>query len=180
MPNAAKKSSANKAEAVRIVPPAVVLYWKSVSSPVGTLKLLANSVALTAILWENEVLPPLVKGTPETPNHPVLREADKQLQEYFAGKRQTFSVNLDFHGTEFQKCVWQELLRIPYGKTETYAHIAQKVGRPRAVRATGGTIGKNPLPIIAPCHRVIGSNGKLTGFAGGLKIKKILLHLESV
>lgn len=152
------------------------LFWKSISSPVGNLKLVAHDSALVAILWESE---PLVQFAAKTPLHPLLRECERQLDEYFAGRRREFSLDLDFDGTKFQKSVWRELLSIPYGKTETYGEIAARIGRPTAVRATGGAIGKNPIPIVVPCHRVIGSNGKLTGFAGGLKIKKALLALEA-
>ncbi len=158
--------------------PAMRFFWKSVPSPVGTLTLIARDLALVAILWENESFPLFARGAVEQVTHSVLRKAETQLQEYFAGQRQAFSLKLDFHGTEFQKDIWQALRPIPYGKTETYARIAEKSGHSRAIRAAGAAIGKNPIPIIVPCHRVIGSNGKLTGFAGGLKIKKFLLELE--
>lgn len=152
------------------------LFWKSIPSPVGGLKLVAHDSALTAILWESEPVP---ESAEEARDHPVLRKCEKQLGEYFAGRRREFSVKVDLRGTEFQKRVWQELLSIPHGETGTYARIAAQAGRPKAVRAAGAAIGRNPIPIIVPCHRVIGCDGKLTGFAGGLKIKKILLSLEA-
>jgi methylated-DNA-[protein]-cysteine S-methyltransferase len=105
-------------------------------------------------------------------------ETRRQLGEYFAGKRKRFTVKLDFMGTDFQKSVWQALLTIPFGQTRSYGDIARQVGNPKAVRAVGAANGRNPISIIAPCHRVIGSTGKLTGFAGGLKTKAQLLALE--
>ena len=108
----------------------------------------------------------------------VLFEAEKQLFEYFSGKRKTFELEYEFSGTEFQKSVWQELLKIPFGKTKTYGEIAKEIGKPKAGRAVGSACNKNPLPIIVPCHRVIGKNGKLTGFACGTEIKEWLLDHE--
>jgi methylated-DNA-[protein]-cysteine S-methyltransferase len=115
----------------------------------------------------------------EDESHPVLLEAEKQLNEYFSGKRKAFDLKLDFAGTEFQKKVWQALLEIPFGETRSYGQIARQLGSPNAVRAVGAANGKNPLSIVAPCHRVIGSNGDLTGFAGGLHTKQFLLGMES-
>ena len=154
---------------------------KSMISPVGELTLVASERGLAAILWENDnpqrvPLGPLA----EDPQHPVLLEAERQLTDYFAGKRKSFSLKLDFAGTEFQKRVWEALLTIPFGETRSYAQIAQQIGNPKAVRAVGAANGKNPISIVAPCHRVIGSSGKLTGFAGGLEAKALLLDLESV
>ena len=105
--------------------------------------------------------------------------AVRQLKDYFAGKRQTFALDLDFDGTPFQKKVWNALLTIPFGETRSYAEIARKIGKPKAVRAVGAANGRNPISIMAPCHRVIGKNGQLTGFAGGLEAKALLLRLES-
>ena len=153
--------------------------FKTMKSPVGELKLVASEKGLVAILWENDD-PKRVRLSPlkEDNNHPVLLAAEKQLKEYFAGKLQAFSLQLDFGGTEFQKKVWNALLTIPFGETRSYGQIAQQIGSPKAVRAVGAANGKNPLSIIAPCHRVIGANGKLTGFAGGLKVKAQLLGIE--
>ena len=156
------------------------LACKLVKSPVGDVKLVANATALVAVLWEDEV--PKHAGlavVPEDPSHPVLVAAERQLAEYFAGKRWVFSVKLEFTGTEFQKAVWQALLAIPYGETRSYREIAVQIGKPKAVRAVGGALGRNPISIIAPCHRVIGAGGKLTGFAGGLAAKALLLEMES-
>jgi methylated-DNA-[protein]-cysteine S-methyltransferase len=154
-------------------------FYKIMPSPVGALKLVASDQGLAAILWENDDLE-RVRLSPLLPDdrHPVLLETERQLGDYFAGRLDRFSLPLDFAGTEFQKKVWQALLTIPFGETRSYGEIARQIGRPKAVRAVGAANGKNPISIIAPCHRVIGANGKLTGFAGGLKIKAALLGLE--
>ncbi len=109
---------------------------------------------------------------------PVIKETYKQLSEYFAKKRKTFDIPLKLEGTEFQKAVWHALMKIPYGKTATYLEIAETIGNPKASRAVGMANNKNKIPIVIPCHRVIGSNGSLTGYAGGLEIKKKLLNIE--
>jgi methylated-DNA-[protein]-cysteine S-methyltransferase len=111
-------------------------------------------------------------------HHAILRETRRQLCEYFAGERRVFSLPLEFNGTDFQRRVWQALLTIPYGETRSYGQIARQIGQPRAVRAVGAANGRNPISIVAPCHRVIGSSGELTGFAGGLATKAQLLALE--
>ena len=115
----------------------------------------------------------------EEPQNPLLQDTMRQLQEYFAGTRKSFSIPLDLQGTDFQKKVWNVLLSIPYGETRSYSDIARAIGKPDAVRAVGAANGRNPLSIIVPCHRVIGQNGSLTGYAGGLEIKKMLLDLEN-
>jgi methylated-DNA-[protein]-cysteine S-methyltransferase len=152
---------------------------KTVRSPVGVLTLIASGDGLAAILWEND-RPGRVRldVIAEDPSHPVLVETERQLAEYFAGRRKVFDLRLDFAGTEFQKKVWQALLTIPFGETRSYAQIARQIGRPTAMRAVGAANGRNPISIVAPCHRVIGSSGKLTGFAGGLDVKAQLLRLE--
>ncbi|MRW82659.1 methylated-DNA--[protein]-cysteine S-methyltransferase [Pseudoduganella sp. FT26W] len=150
-----------------------------VDSPVGKLRLVARGDALAAILWEND-RPHRVKLEPLTENldNAVLNEVARQLAEYFAGRRSGFDVKLDFKGTEFQRKVWATLLTIPFGETRTYGEIAAQIGLPTAVRAVGAANGRNPISIIAPCHRVIGADGALTGFAGGLKAKQVLLTVE--
>ncbi|MCY1162347.1 Methylated-DNA--protein-cysteine methyltransferase [compost metagenome] len=155
------------------------LAFMEMPSPVGILKLVATENALVAVLWENEN-PKRVRLAEliEQVNHPILLETQKQLREYFAGTRQRFDLPLDFEGTVFQKKVWQALLSIPFGETRSYRDIAEQVGNIKAVRAVGAANGKNPISIIAPCHRVVGVNGKLVGFAGGLNNKEILLGLE--
>jgi methylated-DNA-[protein]-cysteine S-methyltransferase len=152
---------------------------KVIDSPVGKLKLVASERGLAAILWENDNPRRVPLGdVVDSDTHPVLLETERQLQEYFAGRRREFALPMDFRGTEFQRRVWSALLTIPYGQTRSYAQIAQQIGCPTAVRAVGAANGRNPLSIIAPCHRVVGSNGKLTGFAGGLEVKARLLSLE--
>lgn len=116
---------------------------------------------------------PFDKRPSETTN-----AAANQIQEYLAGKRKRFDVSLKAQGSDFQHRVWDEISRIPYGETRTYAQVAQAVGNPKAFRAVGMAAHRNPLPLFVPCHRVIGANGALTGFAGGLKIKEFLLNLE--
>jgi methylated-DNA-[protein]-cysteine S-methyltransferase len=153
--------------------------FKSMKSPVGEIKLVTSGKGLAAILWENDEPNRVRLGSmTKDDNHPLLLEAERQLNEYFEGKRKTFSVKLDFAGTEFQKAVWNALLTIPYGETRSYGDIAGQIGNPKAVRAVGAANGRNPISIIAPCHRVIGANGKLTGFAGGLDAKSCLLRIE--
>ena len=154
--------------------------YKTMKSPVGELKLIASDDGLAAILWENDDPERVRLGEAvENRNHPVLVEAEKQLNDYFAGKLKSFSLKFDFKGTEFQKEVWKALLTIPFGETRSYGQIAKQIGRPKAVRAVGAANGKNPISIMAPCHRVIGANGTLTGFAGGLEAKRCLLELEA-
>jgi methylated-DNA-[protein]-cysteine S-methyltransferase len=156
-------------------------FYTLMKSPVGTLTLVASGKGLTAILWPQDdpkrvTLPVLTRGD----DHPVLLQAQKELGEYFAGKRTRFTVRLDFAGTDFQKRVWRALLEIPFGETRSYGDIAARLGKPSASRAVGAANARNPISIIAPCHRVIGANGALTGFAGGLGAKKRLLALEGV
>ena len=155
-------------------------FYKTIPSPVGALKLVASDKGLTAILWENDKPGRVRLGAViEDADHVVLVEAARQLSAYFAGTLTAFTVPLDFAGTDFQKSVWAALLTIPFGETRSYAEIARQIGRPSAVRAVGAANGRNPISIIAPCHRVVGSNGALTGFAGGLEAKERLLRLES-
>lgn len=159
---------------------AMAYVHRIVKTPVGSLTLVAGDNGLAAILWEDDK-PGRVRldiGA-EDKTHTLLSEAERQLQEYFAGGRSRFDLSLDFTGTPFQKKVWAALCDIPFGETRSYADIARDVGSPRAVRAVGAANGKNPISIVAPCHRVIGKNGKLTGFAGGLAVKEFLLGLES-
>ena len=153
---------------------------KTTRTPVGVLTLIASNDGLAAILWENDKAAGRVRRdvVGEDAKHPVLRETELQLAEYFAGRRKAFDLTLDFVGTQFQKRVWRALLTIPFGETRTYAQIARQIGHPRAVRAVGAANGRNPISIVAPCHRVIGSNGALTGFAGGLAVKEQLLRFE--
>jgi methylated-DNA-[protein]-cysteine S-methyltransferase len=153
--------------------------YRFIDSPVGQLKLVAKGAALAAILWENDRPNRVLLGPmTEDLSSDILNQVEQQLTQYFAGTRNQFDLPLDFHGTEFQKKVWQALLGIPFGETRSYLQIALAIGNPAAVRAVGAANGKNPISIVAPCHRVIGSSGALTGFAGGLAAKELLLTLE--
>ncbi|ENU32618.1 methylated-DNA--[protein]-cysteine S-methyltransferase [Acinetobacter parvus] len=155
------------------------LVYMYMESPVGALKLVAHDQALVAVMWDNEDhkrvrLAELIENI----QHPLLLKVKQQLEQYFAGQRQQFNLPLDFQGTDFQQRVWRALLTIPYGETRSYKDIALQIGNEKAVRAVGAANGRNPISIIAPCHRVIGSGGALVGFAGGLDKKQILLSLE--
>ncbi|TDR93180.1 methylated-DNA--[protein]-cysteine S-methyltransferase [Enterovirga rhinocerotis] len=151
----------------------------SLDTPVGLLTLVAGNDGLAAILWPDDP-PSRVPLGPlaDEPGHPVLLETERQLRAYFAGTLRVFTVPLAFRGTPFQKDVWEALLTIPFGETRSYAQIARQIGRPAAVRAVGAANGRNPISIIAPCHRVVGSTGALTGFAGGIAVKRRLLEFE--
>jgi methylated-DNA-[protein]-cysteine S-methyltransferase len=152
---------------------------KLVDSPVGRLTLVATDEGLAGILWEND-RPRRVRLNIEAEDnrHPVLIETERQLKEYFAGERKAFALKLDLTGTPFQLKVWNALLTIPFGETRSYGQIARQIGSPGAVRAVGAASGRNPVSIVAPCHRVVGSTGKLTGFAAGLDAKAHLLGFE--
>lgn len=156
------------------------LVSKSMESPVGKLKLVASEKGLVAILWENDGPRRVVLGDlRDDDRQPILVETERQLKEYFEGRRQGFSIPLDIRGTPFQKNVWEALLAIPFGETRSYGQLAKQLGRPSAMRAVGAASGRNPISIVVPCHRVIGSSGELTGFAGGLETKAQLLKIES-
>jgi len=154
--------------------------YKKMTSPVGVLTLVATDQGLAAILWENDRdgRVPLHLVAEDT-RHPVLVETERQLNEYFAGRRTQFTVRLDVSGTPFQRRVWNAMMSIPFGETRSYAEVAKAIGRPSATRAVGAASGRNPVSIVTPCHRVVGSSGALTGFAGGLDVKKRLLTLEA-
>lgn len=144
-----------------------------VPSPVGPLTLTQEDQALTGLHFGEHP-----QQGAEDPT-PLLEEAARQLEEYFAGQRKVFSLPLAPKGTEFQLRVWQALLQIPYGETRSYGELAAMVGNPKACRAVGGANHRNPLSILIPCHRVVGTGGSLTGYAGGLSVKEFLLKLES-
>lgn len=154
----------------------VVTYIGYMDSPIGEIKISASDVGVCGVhfLSENK----LNSGPSQQSNH-WTQQTKTQLLEYFAGKRTCFDLTFDQQGTEFQKQVWQALLSIPFGQLASYRDIAQQINNPKAVRAVGAANGKNPISIIVPCHRVIGSNGTLTGYAGGLERKQWLLQHES-
>jgi methylated-DNA-[protein]-cysteine S-methyltransferase len=155
------------------------LAYKTIQSPVGELKLVASDKALVAILWENDDPDRVRLGAlVEMTTHPILTKTERQLSEYFAGKRKSFSIALDLRGTSFQRNVWEALLAIPFGETQSYSDLARKLGDSQAARAVGAASGRNPISIIVPCHRLVGSTGKLTGFAGGLDAKTRLRSIE--
>lgn len=151
-------------------------------SPLGLVTLAASDAGLAGLWFEAQKhFPAPTQPWPEQPAHAVLQEATQQLAAYFAGQRSHFDLPLDFAcGTAFQQAVWQALMRIPRGTTCSYAALSSAIGRPSAVRAVGGAIGRNPLSVVVPCHRVMGSAGSLTGYAGGLDRKSALLRLEGV
>ena len=144
-------------------------------SPVGYLRLEADHDGLQSLLLNS---PPADELAVLTPSHPVLVLAHQQLQEYFSGSRYDFTVPLAMTGTEFQLAAWHALQTIPYGKTVSYKAIAEQIGRPKAMRAVGMANNRNPIAIIVPCHRVIGANGQLVGYGGGLGMKQWLLEHE--
>jgi methylated-DNA-[protein]-cysteine S-methyltransferase len=141
-------------------------------SPIGILKIIGSQDGVASVLFVDDA--PSDKDTP-----PVLRDCVMQLDEYFGGKRREFSLKLDLRGTEFQKRVWRELQKIPFGKTLSYLDIALTIGKKESTRAVGRANGQNPVSIIVPCHRVIGSDGSLTGYGGGLWRKRWLLNFEN-
>ena len=141
------------------------------NSPLGVIKISATDEAIASVLFTEE--------SANNDNHPILEQAVAQLEEYFANKRNTFDLPLAPKGTDFQKRVWSELVKIPFGETTTYLKMAKRLGDEKVIRAAASANGKNPIAIIIPCHRVIGSDGKLTGYAGGLWRKEWLLNHES-
>jgi methylated-DNA-[protein]-cysteine S-methyltransferase len=154
------------------------ILFTQVDSPVGPLMLAASEEGLHAIEFQPSRHPVARDSTWQEADHPLLRTAATQLAEYFACARRTFDLPLAPRGTSFQLAVWRALAAIPYGATISYTELAARVGRPAAVRAVGAANGRNPLPIVLPCHRVIGAGGSLTGFGGGLPTKRFLLELE--
>jgi methylated-DNA-[protein]-cysteine S-methyltransferase len=156
------------------------LVCKTIPSPVGSLTLLASDNELLSVNFKKSKVygQDVFKAVPKNPNHSILTETENQLNEYFSGHRKRFELPLGLYGTPFQKSVWEMLLKIPYGRTCAYEDIAAQIGDTKKARPVGGAVGCNPVGIIVPCHRVIGKNGNLTGFGGGLDVKTYLLDLE--
>lgn len=154
---------------------------RTVDSPFGALTAVASDEGVRAILWPTDDLARagLAGSRIEKGHSDVLDETARQLAEYFAGTRTAFDLPLDLRGTAFQLAAWRALAAIPYGETRSYAEQAARIGRPAAVRAVGAANGRNPVSIVLPCHRVVGSGGELRGFAGGLEVKQALLQLEA-
>ena len=148
-------------------------------SPMGTMLLAASDRGLAGVWFVGQRHGPDSSGWRADPEHPVLRQAIAQLQAYFAGERQDFDLPLDLQaGTPFQQSVWDALRHIPRGGTTSYAELARRLGNPQAARAIGAAVGRNPVSVVVPCHRVLGTGGALTGYAGGLERKTALLQLE--
>lgn len=166
----------NLAETKKTSKKSDVFYWVC-SSPVGRLLLVGNAKGLQALQFQDGANPLPIRPTWKKAREP-FRVVLEQLKEYFDGSRTRFQIPLNLQGTPFQRQVWQALQGIPYGRTVSYGQIAKKVGSPQASRAVGAANGRNPVSIIVPCHRVIGSSGKLVGYGGGLSIKTALLELE--
>ena len=149
------------------------------ASPLGTLLLARTADGLAGAWFENQKHHPAPIEAPERSDDALLRRAAKELDAYFEGSGGSFDVPLDLHGTPFQRAVWSELLKLERGATCSYGEIAGRLGAPSAGRAVGAAVGRNPVSVIVPCHRVVGSDGSLTGYAGGLERKTALLRLES-
>jgi O-6-methylguanine DNA methyltransferase len=161
------------------------LYHASMKSPIGDLTLVASDEGLFYVFLpvrgrsiSEALLRRRLPGIRFIRDEIRLREPVRQIREYFDGKRTVFSVPLDLRGTEFQKKVWKALAEVPYGKTASYASIARRIRNPKATRAVGAACGANPISIVIPCHRIVGKDGSLTGFGGGLGMKKKLLEFE--
>ncbi len=151
-------------------------------TPLGKVWLAASPLGLCGLWFDGQRhLPDELQAWPQAPQHPVLRAAAQQLQQVLRGERAGFDLALDLSGgTPFQQAVWQALLRIPRGQTASYGALAHAIGKAQAVRAVGAAVGRNPLSVVVPCHRVLGSDGSLTGYAGGLERKQALLRLEGI
>lgn len=156
-----------------------MLAYDQYQSPHGTMLIAATSKGLAGVYFKGQKHFPKRRDWQRDTRHPVLRQAKRELAEYFAGKRKRFDVALDPQGTPFQRSVWKSIAKVDFGRTITYGELAQRSGHPGSARAAGAATGRNPLSIIVPCHRIVGASGGLTGYAGGLARKRALLELES-
>ena len=155
-------------------------YYDFYESPQGQMLLVADGEALCGVYFDGQkYLPQVASQWRRDPQHATLRQAKRELAEYFAGKRKRFEVALAPEGTPFQRSVWKAISTVGFGRTVSYAELAQRAGCPGSARAAGAATGRNPIGIIVPCHRILGSDGSLTGYAGGLDRKRALLALES-
>jgi len=155
-------------------------HYDYLHSPHGRMLLVADGRALTGAYFVGQKHQPRIEADwMRAPQHPPLRQAKRELAEYFSGTRARFSVPVAPDGTAFQRAVWQAIARVPFGRTIAYGELARRAGRPGSARAAGAATGRNPLGIIVPCHRIVGANGALTGYAGGLSRKQALLALEA-
>ena len=156
-----------------------LIYFDHIDTPLGTMLLASDGVALTGAWFDGERYPPKIdERWQRRRDLPVLQRATAMLAEYFDGARKVFDIALAPAGTTFRRAVWDEIYRVPYGETIAYRDLAARTGRPDAVRAAGAATGRNPLSIFVPCHRIVGADGSLTGYAGGLDRKRALLALE--
>jgi methylated-DNA-[protein]-cysteine S-methyltransferase len=149
-----------------------------IDTPLGPVRVARTATGIAGLWFEGQKHHPGELSAPMRPDDPLLRSAAQALQRYFAGEVAAFDLPLDLHGTPFQRSVWQALLRIPAGRTCSYGEIAKSIGAPQAVRAVGAAVGRNPASLVVPCHRVLGRDGSLTGYAGGMQRKQALLALE--
>lgn len=160
-----------------------MLHRTTITTPIGDLRIVASDAGIREIWMPLPDARSVPARATENPDHPILTEARRQIDEYFRGDRLVFDLPLDVEGTAFQREVWGALAEIPYGETESYGQLAERVGRPGAARAVGGANGRNPIPLVVPCHRVIGANGTMVGYGGpsedGIAIKRWLLRHES-
>ena len=157
----------------------VCYFYSNIKSPLGELVLVTDDAALTGLYFAGcDHVPVERERWTLKAQHPVLQQTSKQLEQYFSGKRTSFSLPVRLIGTNFQKRVWTQIARIPFGQTISYTQLAKRAGAPQAIRAAGTTTGRNPVSIIIPCHRIVGKNGSMCGFAGGLERKQHLLELE--
>ena len=157
------------------------IFYTRMASPLGELLLVSNGRALTDVhICSGKFVPAVADDWQQSQTDAVLQQTQSELAEYFAGKRQVFTLPLAPRGTGFQQAAWQALLAIPFGQTLSYGQQAKQMGKPQAVRAVGGANGKNPIAIIIPCHRVLGANGALTGYSGGMAHKVFLLRHEGL
>lgn len=157
-----------------------MLAYDKFESPHGPMLITATPKGLAGVYFRGQKHFPEKRDWRRDMRHPVLRKARRELEEYFAGRRTRFDVPLDPQGTEFQRKVWKAITRVGFGKTLTYGELAKRAGHPGSARAAGAATGRNPIGIIVPCHRIVGANGSLTGYAGGLNRKRALLALEGV
>jgi methylated-DNA-[protein]-cysteine S-methyltransferase len=155
-----------------------MLAYDEYRGPQGTMLITATPKGLAGVYFKGQKHFPKQRQWQRDTRHPKLRQAKRELAQYFAGKRRRFTVALDPQGTEFQRSVWKQIARVGFGETLTYGELARRAGHPGSARAAGAATGRNPLGIIVPCHRIMGSDGSLTGYAGGLRRKRALLALE--
>jgi methylated-DNA-[protein]-cysteine S-methyltransferase len=156
------------------------MYYDTFKSPQGEMLLVATEDGLSGLYFKGQkYFPKKDKAWQRAPNHAPLKQAKRELAQYFAGRRRRFEVPLDPQGTPFQRSVWKQISKVAFGKTSTYSELARRAGHAGSARAAGAATGRNPLSVIVPCHRIMGADGSLTGYAGGLARKRALLQLES-